>query len=589
MSGDPSPVSGGPAPTPRGVSKIRHDLRDRLSAVQGYGEILLEWRELPGRSHWLPSLQAFNQSTVQLLQQLNQTLEWSRVEAGLADLVALQNSIRTLCQMAQAIAENLCREAGPSNEVVLRMVERYAGSAKKFLALSEQFLSSFSMSEDWQGVPPELFLPATDETRLLTKDKAGTILVADDSEENRDLLRHRLEWQDYTVHMVDSGRAVLDFVNHQAVDLILMDMMMPGLDGLETLKLLKASSATNSIPVIMLSSTDALPVIIRSLQLGADDFLPKPFNPILLAARVEASLAKRRLREKEKSFYEQMLSFHLGRGRSKQILENPDLLRPGAVQQEISFLFTDITNFSRISDRMAPDRLFRLLNQYYEEAIQCIHEHEGTVVHLTGDAIFAIWNAPEPQPEHQLLACRTALALRDRLDKFNAATTGFPLMTRFGLHCGESCVGNLGSRERFGYTALGANTNVASRLEGLNKYLGTDILASDSIITAVENAGFLSRSVGHFRFKGCDRVVEVFELYGSSADGGTRDEWMIEFSRALSFFKRKQFTFARTALRRVLELQPGEGSAKFYLKQIDEISDEVLSADWMGEINLEDK
>ena len=134
----------------------------------------------------------------------------------------------------------------------------------------------------------------------------------------------------------------------------------------------------------------------------------------------------------------------------QQILKHPDLLKPGATQKTVSILFSDIASFSKISERMNPDDLVKLLNDYYEAAIGCVHQTDGTVMNLIGDAIFAIWNAPQEQADHQERAVRAALLLNEKLLHFDTASLNLPLRTRIGLHTGVVCVGNIGSSTHFG-------------------------------------------------------------------------------------------------------------------------------------------
>jgi adenylate cyclase len=290
----------------------------------------------------------------------------------------------------------------------------------------------------------------------------------------------------------------------------------------------------------------------------------------------------------EKQVLERSLAIHLSPRRVKQLLKRPDLLQPGAEKQELSIMFSDIADFSTISDRTRPDKLFEQLNKYFGETIPCIHQTDGTVVKLIGDAIFAIWNAPEAQANHAVLACRAALLLRDKLVEFESANESFPMHTRVGLHSGPACVGNSGSNERFDYTAIGANINLASRLEGLNKYLGTDILASDEIIGAVDTQ-FVSRAVGHFKLKGCDRVVEVHELLGLPESAEKTKAWRDTFADALRKFKRADFAEAEIAFRKVLEARPQDGPSKFYLKLVDHHRAHAPAKGWFGEVNMEEK
>lgn len=282
------------------------------------------------------------------------------------------------------------------------------------------------------------------------------------------------------------------------------------------------------------------------------------------------------------------LAFHLPPARVKQILKRPELLQPSAEKQEVSLLFTDIADFSTISDRMLPERLFKLLNQYFAETIPCIHQTEGTVVQLVGDAIFSVWNAPEPQANHNERACRAALLLRDKLVSFESANESFPLKTRVGLHAGLATVGNCGSADRFTYTALGAETNMASRLEGLNKYLGTEVLASSAVLAPVEDL-FVFRPLGHFRLKGSDRVLEVNELLGTADLREKSKPWREPFNDALRKFKHREFVEAESGFRRVLEIKPGDGPSLFYLQVLERFRENPPPKTWLGEINMGEK
>ena len=138
------PIQGGSLPTPGGVSRARHDLRDKLAAIQGYGEMLYDWPDVQALIPWRAGLASINQTCAQLILQLNQTLDWSRIEHGLSDLGALQNSIRTLSQLVCAMAENLGRELPAADHPAATMVSRYGNAARKLLELSERILSSYN-------------------------------------------------------------------------------------------------------------------------------------------------------------------------------------------------------------------------------------------------------------------------------------------------------------------------------------------------------------------------------------------------------------------------------------------------------------
>jgi adenylate cyclase len=291
----------------------------------------------------------------------------------------------------------------------------------------------------------------------------------------------------------------------------------------------------------------------------------------------------------EKKLLEQSLAAHLSPALVKRVLSDPNLRRRGGSKQEVSMMFTDIENFSRISETMHPDDLVNLLNQYFEAALQCIHETDGTVMDLVGDAIFAIWNAPVEQSDHGERAFRAALKLQTQLAAFNAAQQNLPLRTRVGLHTGVVCVGNIGSELRFDYAAVGENTNLASRLEGLNKHLGTRVLASRAIQRVVEDK-ITSRLVGHIQVKGFARAVEIHELLGPSELAEPTRPWREKFGGALAHFRRREFDAAEKAFQETIQMrQDGDGPSSFYLGQIEAFRRQPPPAEWIGEVAMKDK
>ena len=285
---------------------------------------------------------------------------------------------------------------------------------------------------------------------------------------------------------------------------------------------------------------------------------------------------------------EQSLSLYLSPKQVQRILKEPGLRKPGGSKQVISILFSDIASFSRISEQLDPQDLVQLLNNYYEATIRCIHETEGTVVDIIGDAIFAIWNAPEEQPDHKERMVRAALLFQKNVTQFNGRSGSLALHTRVGLHTGEVVVGNVGSSEHFDYTAIGENVNLASRLEGLNKQLGTDVLMTRVAIPE-KNGDSVTRDVGRFLFKGFENVTQVNELVVTDVSPEKRRLWLEAFATALAQFQKKDFTNAEAGFKRTIELRGEDGPSSFYLKQIAELRQRELASDWAGEIELREK
>jgi adenylate cyclase len=176
----------------------------------------------------------------------------------------------------------------------------------------------------------------------------------------------------------------------------------------------------------------------------------------------------------QKRMYEHTLGLYLSPKLVRKFSKDARLLKPGAEEQLLTIVFTDIEDFTHLSQQISSDELARLMNAYFQTAVaQCIHKMDGTVVKYIGDAIFAFWNAPEAQEDHAFRACQAALLMRDHN---RHEVQGRPLVTRIGIHTGTAHVGNFGSEDRVDYTALGESVNLASRREGVNKFLNTTCL-----------------------------------------------------------------------------------------------------------------
>ncbi len=288
----------------------------------------------------------------------------------------------------------------------------------------------------------------------------------------------------------------------------------------------------------------------------------------------------------QKRVFEHTLGLYLSPKLVKRFSGEPDLLKVGAEKHLVTLFFSDIANFTSLSEGVNSDELAKLMNQYFQTAVaECIHKTDGTVVKYIGDAIFAFWNAPEPQTDHALRACQAALLFRQHSQH---QLKNQILRTRIGLHTGVANVGNFGSVDRVDYTALGENVNLASRLEGLNKYLGTETLISG---TTQKNAGdgLITRELGQFRLKGFEKPVAVHELIGGPDDAETTRPWRETFVTALQHFRARTWQAAESEFRHTLELHANDGPATFYLARLAELDPNSLPASWNGEIELKEK
>ena len=265
-------------------------------------------------------------------------------------------------------------------------------------------------------------------------------------------------------------------------------------------------------------------------------------------------------------------------------------LRPGGRAVEVTVVFTDLENFTTFSESLAVEEVSKILIAYFTETTKHILENKGTIIKYIGDAVMATWNAPLTDPNHAQHAVTAAWALAEASKQ---EVCGHKLRTRVGIHTGRGLAGNLGSPFRFDYTVIGDTTNFASRLEGINKYLGTQILLSETTASSLDGE-FLTRSLGRFVVKGKTKAISLYELLGPRicADGGeTREpEWISIFQAGVVAFADRRLGEAVQLMRQTIEARSGgDGPSEFYLRKIADLEKHAHIGEWAGVVSLDEK
>ena len=339
-------------------------------------------------------------------------------------------------------------------------------------------------------------------------ERGARLLVADDNKVNRLLLTRNLELQGHRVASAENGRVALDMLRAEAFDLLLLDMEMPELDGFQVLEQMVGDPKLRDIPVIVTSSLEGVAHVARCIELGADDYLPKPVNAVLLKARINSSLEKKRLRDQQKELIKRFATSEV----ADDLQQSGFALGGRRVRGTV--MFCDIRGFTAMVESQPPEETIELLNTYYTLMFDAISGHGGVVNQMIGDGLMAIFGAPLPLPAPALAAVRAALDMTEMIDLLNverAATEKAPLRIGIGIASGEMIAGYTGTQQRATYTCIGDTVNVAARLEAHTKVAGRCILVDGPTREALAERVPLE-PLGAVQFKGKVAALEVFAV-----------------------------------------------------------------------------
>jgi adenylate cyclase len=344
-----------------------------------------------------------------------------------------------------------------------------------------------------------------------------TILVVDDYQDNLDLIEAFLG-STYNVKLSSGGEDALKYLGSQpAPDLILMDVMMPHLDGYELLRLIKADEKTKGIPVIFLTAKSQKEDEEKGLQLGAVDYITKPISPPILSARVKNHIMLKAtadsLREKN-NFIRKTFGRYMSDDIVSKVLESPDGLNLGGESRIVTIMFTDLRGFSSISDRLPPETVVQILNDYFKEMNRIASKYSGTINELVGDGMLILFGAPTQAEDDADRAVACALEMQLAMEGLNTANLkkGFPsLEMGVGINTGKVIAGNLGSDIRVKYGVVGSHVNLASRVESFT--VGGQVLVSEFTKNTLRGK-LKTRGEFEILLKGVEDRITLYEVSG---------------------------------------------------------------------------
>ena len=485
-------------------SIIRHDLCTPINSIIGYSELIIEILEDEENTTFITELKQINQAGKNILKAINNCFNpqnnFSNVNVdvcmeGLKE--ASKNHVNVVLGYSKLLLEQGLLDIDDDGTLI-KDIERIYEATHYFRSL----LNNTAVIPPENSVPTKLQLEGAKTPSSFaaqSKIAQAKILVVDDNDNNRELLHRQLVRENYNVDTAIDGLEALTLLQVQNYDLILLDILMPQLNGYELLCMLKEDEQWQHLPVIMISSLDEIESVVKCIEQGADDYLSKPFSPVLLRARIATCLEKKRLRDQQVVYLQQISelnsllelendqlnkeikqrkqaekSLHQEKERSEKLLLNvlPAVIAEQLKEkkkliadqfEDVTILFADLVGFTKLASNLEPKELVDLLNHIFSHFDRLAEQYGLEKIKTIGDAYMVVGGVPEPQSNHAQLIAQMALAMQEYIEQFRQ-TNGEQFMLRIGIDTGTVVAGVIGLK-KFIYDLWGDTVNVASRME----------------------------------------------------------------------------------------------------------------------------
>jgi class 3 adenylate cyclase/signal transduction histidine kinase len=500
------------------LAHMRHELRTPVNAILGYSEMLIEDATAGPASDDLRKIESAGRNLLALINEILDPAHLGR-EADLEAAGArIRHDLRTPVNAIIGYSEMLIEDADEAGAAALTAdLRRIHGAGHKLLALIDDIvrLSEGADGED-EGLQSMIrqtvssIRPLEEAAAAAPGATGGRILVVDDNEINRDMLSRRLERQGCTPVPAENGRRALEMLRGEEFDLVLLDILMPDINGYQVLEQMKADPELRHIPVIMISALDEIDSVVRCIEIGAEDYLSKPFNPVLLKARLGASLEKKRLRDREVVYLKQI---EVEKKKSDELLH---VILPHDIVEElkanrfvlprrhddVAVLFCDIVGFTPYSASRQPEEIVAALQQLFEAYEELAAAHEMYKIKTIGDSFMSTAGLILPAQNPVASAVRCGLEMVRVAKRLPAGWD-----VRVGIHAGPVVAGVVG-RKQYLYDLWGDTVNTAARVESHGARAGVSVSA-----TAWERVKGMARgeSLGLMPVKGKGEM-EIFRV-----------------------------------------------------------------------------
>ncbi len=443
---------------------LRQEFGASVTAIIGFVDILLEDARRHGLLNFVPDLERMQTAAVQL-SALIPTAVASQGGGGTTG--SLRHELRTPLNAIKGYGELIVEEASDSGR------DNLLADLGKVLDLANSLLEEIDRMVEVAAAPPidmldnvlQSIRPLGDAASPDPSGVARRILVVDDNEANRDLLSRRLVREGYCVTAAENGTAALALTVAADFDLVLLDLMMPGLSGFEALCRLKSEESTRHIPVIMISALDELDSTVRCIEAGAEDYLPKPFNPVLLRARIAACLEKKRLLDElraEKERSEALLLNILPRTIIARMRQGETVIADRI--SEATVLFSDLVDFTGVSATLAPEETVKVLSLLFSQFDDIALRYGLETIKTIGDGYMVTGGILEPRAESAITVAEMALSMLEIVEVVGRPLDG-RLRLRIGIHTGGPMIAGVLGTHKVAFDVWGDAVNIAKRME----------------------------------------------------------------------------------------------------------------------------
>lgn len=440
------------------------------------------------------------------------------------------------------------------------------------------------------------------------QEKPEQILLVDDNTTNLQVLHETLAGLGYKFLIAKNGESALAIALKAKPSLILLDIMMPGIDGFEVCRRLKADPETEAIPVIFFTALGDTKDKVKGFDLGAVDYVSKPFQAEEVIARVNTHLTINRLRkhlaEKNKELkssndlleervqartlelaelnhiYERFVPREFISLLNKQSINE---IRLGdQIKQQMTVMFADIRGWTALSESMSPQDNFNFINGYLRRVSPVIRDHNGFIDQYYGDGVMALFPGG---PDDAVMA---AIAMHRIVDEYNEEREGYgllPMGIGVGLHLGDLMLGIIGSEDRMQGAVVADAVNLAARLEGLTRIYGSSITLSELTFSHLRDPHkYMHRFVDKLRVKGKNQPVSVYEVYDGDPQpvAVLKEQTKADFEEGLRLYYDRKFSESSVKFNQVLQKNPEDKAARIYLERSAHYMVKGVPKDWTG-------